>query len=339
MRNSNWRFLLMIGMGIGLTFLIKELIGFPDSDHPFIYDLLLTVFITVTIWEGCLRIDSWLNVKHPWTESVSKRIGIQFLITLFFSSTFIYVPMLLFNLFICTVPLEKETALFVWCLIIGISVSFIILLIEISAHFFVNWKASLLEVEKYKTESTQAQLKNLKDHVNPHFLFNNLSVLSSLVYKDQDKAVDFINELSKVYRYVLESQENELVSVETELAFIESYRYLLNIRFGDSLKFNLAIDPESKLKCIPPMSLQLLVENCIKHNEVSEENPLEIRVETTEDSLTVSNNLQERKDTEEKSNTGLKNIIHRFAFYTNKEVIVTKTEDCFTVKIPLLKVN
>ena len=326
-------------MGIGLTFLIEELIEFPDSDHPFIYDVLLTVFITVTIWEGCLRIDSWLNVKHPWTESVSKRIGIQFLITLFFSSIVIYVPMLLFNLFICTVPLEKETALFVWCLIIGISVSFIILLIEISAHFFVNWKASLLEVEKYKTESTQAQLKNLKDHVNPHFLFNNLSVLSSLVYKDQDKAVDFINELSKVYRYVLESQENELVSVETELAFIESYRYLLNIRFGDSLKFNLVIVPGSRLKCIPPMSLQLLVENCIKHNEISEENPLEIRVETTEDSLTISNNLQERKDTEEKSNTGLKNMIHRFAFYTNKEVLVTKTEDCFTVKIPLLKVS
>lgn len=329
----------MFLVGILISMLIKSLVPFDNPNHIFLYDILSSSLITIIIWEGSLRIDNYLNVRFPWVEKTMKRIIYQFFATLGFSSTAIYLSMLSFNKYVCYLPPEKENMLLIIAIIIGVLVSFVILTIEISAQFFKNWKSSLVEVEKYKAESLQAQFQNLKDQVNPHFLFNNLSVLSSLVYKDQDKAVDFINELSKVYRYVLENQENELVSLTKELNFIESYIYLLRIRFDKSLKVQFSIESCDKALVLPPMCLQLLVENCIKHNEVSEENPLLIEIYCEEKYLVVSNNLQVRTNTEKSSNTGLKNIINRYKHFSDKEVYILKSEDKFEVRIPLLQIS
>ncbi|MES2589201.1 MAG: histidine kinase [Bacteroidota bacterium] len=339
MKKSKKRFIYMFLVGIVIAFIMNSLVPFDNPNHIFLYDIFSSVLITFIIWEGSLRIDHYLNQKLPWLGNTAKRIFTQFAITLVFSSIAIYFPMLSFNKFVCYLPPEKENLLILIALVIGILISFFIMILEISTQFFKNWKKSLLEVEKYKAESIQAQLQNLKDQVNPHFLFNNLSVLSSLVYKDQDKAVDFINQMAKVYRYVLENQENELVSLEKELTFIESYIYLLKIRFDVNLVVKFSLDESSRLKYIPPMCLQLLVENCIKHNEVSEENPLEIKISSDSDYLKIVNNLQERTNPEKSSNTGLKNIQHRIAHFTNKEVFITKTDSFFEVKVPLLTVN
>jgi len=135
---------------------------------------------------------------------------------------------------------------------------------------------------------------------------------------------------------VLENQENELVSLEKELLFIESYLYLLQIRFDTNLRVSMEISEDLKCRFIPPMTLQLLLENCIKHNEVSEEKPLSICILADPDYLSIRNNLQERKTREESSGKGLKNIMHRIAYFTKKEVLVLKDEKYFEVKIPLL---
>jgi two-component system LytT family sensor kinase len=339
MRTKKIRFLYMLIVGILIALLIKFLVPFKNANHIFLYDILSSTLITIIIWEGSLRIDTYLNKRLPWVEKTMQRILYQFFITLIYSSVSIYFPMLSFNKFVCYLPPEKENMLIVLAIIIGVLVSFIILTIEISAHFFKNWKHSLTEVEKYKTESLQAQFINLKNQINPHFLFNNLSVLSSLVYKDQDRAVDFIQELSKVYRYVLDNQESELVALENELNFIESYVYLLKIRFDSSLKVNISLDSCNKELLVPPMSLQLLVENCIKHNEVSGENPLHIEISCAENYLQVRNNLQKRNNAEKSSNLGLKNIVNRYKHFTDQEVIISQSDSTFLVKIPLLKID
>ncbi len=340
MRKSRWRFLVMLVVGILVFLVIHALVPFPHKSPEIkVYSLILCIFITFVVWEGCLRLDDWLNNKIPWVNHTAKRIFVQFGLTLAFTFVGIFVPMYLFDSFVCELPKNLESQIFSLSIVLGLLISFIILILEISAHFFVNWKQSLLEVEKYKSESVQAQLKNLQDHVNPHFLFNNLSVLSSLVYKDQDKAVDFINQLSKVYRYILENKEHEIVMIEKEIAFIEAYIFLLRIRFDNNLIVKQEIHESHKAHFIPPMVLQLLIENCIQHNEVSSGNPLTIQLISDSEYLTISNNLQLRKNDKKSSETGLANIKKRYGYLTDKEVVIHQDNHVFEVKIPLLSVS
>ncbi|MBK9567514.1 MAG: histidine kinase [Saprospiraceae bacterium] len=218
----------------------------------------------------------------------------------------------------------------------ALSITYVVLAVQISRQFFSALKDSMLQVEKYKTESIQAQMQNLKNQLNPHFLFNNLSVLSSLVYKDQDKAVEFINELSKVYRYVLENKTSELVPLTEELSFLDHYIYLLKIRFGNNVIFNVNIDT-SKKNALLPMCLQMLVENTIQHNETSKASPLQVNIFTEHHSLNVENKVMPRSDKTISSNMGLKNIQSRYAYFTDEKVTISDDGQVFKVSCPLLK--
>lgn len=337
MRNKRSRFLYMLIVGVGISFLLHFLLQVKNDNHKPIYDLIASAFITILIWEGNLRIDNLLNKKFPWVSKPGKRILVHLPVSVIYSAAVIYFCMLTFSKYFCDLPSVYKDLLMSSAIVIGVLVSIIILSIEISTQFFMHWKKSIVEVEKYKTESLQAQLQNLKNQLNPHFLFNNLSVLSSLVYKDQDKAVDFINQLSKVYRYLLDNQDNELVTLQNELTFIHSYVYLLKIRFGKNIIFVFEIATEKLTSLIPPLSLQMLVENAIKHNEISSAHPLTIRVKTTADTLEVRNNLQLRTDNEISSKTGLQNIKDRYNYFTATLIEVIQNNHSFIVKIPLLQ--
>ena len=328
----------MIIVGVIISYIL-EAVALEASKGDGFLGLITSILITIGVWEGNLRIDSWLNLKFPWEKAPGKRILIQLPISLIFSSVIIYVSMLLFNKYVCSFPQEAKDKFMVVAVIVGILVSIILLSVEIGTQFFGNWKRSLIEVEKYKTESLQAQLQNLKDQINPHFMFNNLSVLSSLVYKDQDKAVDFINQLGKVYRYVLDSRNSELVGLKEELVFIESYLYLLQIRFDKSFSVNIQINEEFKTRMLPPMALQMLVENAIKHNEVSLEFPLTLTIKVVNNKLVVSNNLQLRSSTETSCKTGLKNIKQRYNYFTTEQVEIEETKNAFVVRLPLIEIK
>lgn len=326
----------MLITGIVLTFVMKVTVYSTPQSHPLLYDFLITILITTVVWEGNLRIDNWMNLHYPWVSKTKTRFLIQFLVSMFYSAIIIYAFMLFYNYWVCCLSWQNKS-LMKSSFGIGLVVSFIILTFEVSGQFFQGWKNSLLEVEKYKTENAQAQLQNLKDQVNPHFLFNNLSVLSSLVYQNQDKAVDFINQLSKVYRYILDSKNNELVTLEDELTFLKSYMYLLKIRFDESLHFELNIDETLNRHYLPPMSLQMLVENAIKHNEVSAEFPLHVTITSSLNNMIVSNNLQKRKLSEESTKTGLKNIEARYKYFTDQPISIEESDHSFTVSIPLIQ--
>ena len=340
MRNNKFRFVYMLIVGVIISLLLHTIIPMSKSDFWLnFFATVQSILITMLIWEGNLRMDSAIEKRIPWENHAAKRILVQFPISFLYSGTIIYCTMWLFNKYICVLPNVEQNMFFAISLTVGLLVTILLLSIETGSQFFGQWKRSLVEVEKYKLESAQAQLESLKNQINPHFLFNNMSVLTSLVYKDQDKAVDFIHQLSKVYRYLLDNKSSELVTLKEEFEFIESYIYLLNIRYSPNLNFTIDISPDALLKYIPPMSLQLLIENAIKRNEISSEFPLEITIKAHDKQLKVSNPIQKRSTAEESSKTGLKNIQSRYAYFTDLVVEIDATDAHFIVSLPLLSLK
>jgi len=194
-----------------------------------------------------------------------------------------------------------------------------------------------LRTERLEKEALQAQFAALKSQVNPHFLFNSLSILSSLVHAGAELSERFIDQLSKAYRYVLEQKDNERVPLKTELAFIQAYRFLLNIRFGN--KFDVVIDVSEAVQqrySIAPLTLQLLVENAVKHNRMSAKEPLQVHIFVVGNCLVVQNNRQLRPQSETSTGVGLQNIINRYALLTSSPVHIEENKETFVVQIPLI---
>jgi len=204
-----------------------------------------------------------------------------------------------------------------------------------TVSFFRNWRQSAINEEVLKREKLAIEYEALKNQINPHFLFNNLTALTALVRRDQDKAVNFIQELSNTLRYVLESRDYEIIELEKEYKLLESIAYLYRLRHEDSLSITINIY-DSKDKYIIPMALQMLVENAIKHNIVSASKPLIIHISEDNGYIIVRNNYQPKMTKIASSRIGLKNIQARYHYFTDKHMIVEYNDDFFTVKLPLL---
>ena len=214
-------------------------------------------------------------------------------------------------------------------------ITIIITLIHYLANFFTEWKKLLIQEEQFKREALSLQFDALKNQVNPHFLFNSLNVLTSLVETDPPLAVRFIKQLSEVYRYVLEHKDKELIELDTELQFVNSFVYLQKIRFDSNLIVDISLNG-TKGRIIP-LSLQMLVENAIKHNVISEEKPLKIVISSEKGYLVVTNNLQKKKVIQETGSIGLNNIRERYAFFSKLPVIIEETDEVFKVKLPVIE--
>ena len=213
-------------------------------------------------------------------------------------------------------------------------------LINAIFFYFKEYKSTSLEAEQLKNITAQAELQLIKSQVNPHFLFNNLNVLSALIMKDNQEANKFIEEFSKVYRYILSNHEKEVVELKTELEFIQPYIFLLQKRFADALVININIHESYEAYYIIPASLQMLIENAIKHNVVSRNKPLMIEVHSNgNNTIVVSNNLQAKQTMEVSTGIGLQNIIKRYKLVSNKEVKIHAGVNDFTVTLPLLIFN
>ena len=202
-------------------------------------------------------------------------------------------------------------------------------------------KTSRKEVVEQKliAKSANAQFESLKNQLDPHFLFNSLNVLSSLIDENPRQAQKFTASMSKIYRYVLEQKDKELVTVEDELEFAKTYCELLKTRFEDSVDFVFDVKKEDYKRFVVPLSLQLLLENCIKHNFATSSKPLIIRIYSENDTLCIVNNLQVREQIKESSGIGLANIVQRYSLLTKKNVFIEKSEDYFKVKLPVLSIK
>lgn len=203
-----------------------------------------------------------------------------------------------------------------------------------SSESLTEARTQLINLQK---ENLQSQFDVLKQQVNPHFLFNSLNVLTSLIKLEPDLAEKFSEQLSKVYRYVLENKDNELVDLNTELNFLDAYIFLLNIRFVDKLRVNINIPADRRGDQIIPLAMQLLIENAIKHNIMSKSEPLTIDIFIDIDNfLNIVNNLQERPSQLVSTGVGLKNIQNRYMLLNNTEPVFEKTESHFIAKVPLV---
>ncbi|MEM6526246.1 MAG: histidine kinase [Bacteroidota bacterium] len=203
--------------------------------------------------------------------------------------------------------------------------------------FIIQYKNSQLEAETLKKQNAEARFEALRNQINPHFLFNSFNVLSSLVYKDADTSSKFIDQLSNVYRYLLFNQQNKIVKLSEEIAFLESYIYLLKIRFQDNLDIKKDIADRVRDTYIAPATLQLLIENAIKHNVVSKASPLAINVFSNGKYLIVENSIQLKEVKEESTNIGLNNIRDRYNYLCGDDAIVVNANGKFTVKIPIIE--
>lgn len=221
--------------------------------------------------------------------------------------------------------------------IIALVISIIASLIFHAYFFYKTIQDSKIKEQKIIAGTASAKFDALKNQLDPHFLFNSLNVLTSLIEEDPHQAQKFTTSLSKVYRYVLEQKNKDLVSVDEELQFAKTYIRLLKMRFEGSIIFNVpesASDPEAK---IIPLSLQLLLENAVKHNIVSPNKPLHIMVVEKNNMLVVSNNLQEKQVVKKSSGVGLRNIHQRYNMLTDRKVKINKTAADFSIELPMLK--
>lgn len=218
----------------------------------------------------------------------------------------------------------------------SIIITFFITLSLYTFYFYKLYNENKVKEQKIIAGTASAKFESLKNQIDPHFLFNSLNVLSSLIEENPENAQRFTTSLSKIYRYVLEQKDKELVSVDEELAFAKTYMNLLKMRFENSLFYELPtsiIDPEAK---VVPLSLQLLLENTVKHNVVSEKRPLHIRIFIENGYLIVENDFQKKEVLQDRKGVGLQNIINRYGIITDRKVLIGQNEKAFTVKIPIL---
>jgi hypothetical protein len=309
----------------------------------FILNAYLTTFIiTAVVWVGNRYIMIWARKRYPQFVNVRKRLLIQSLAILIFTLLFSNICGMLLD-GICglskpgaypghtlsDITLNSNSAAF-FCTLAVVSV-------YESIYFMSELRKSVEEKEMLKRESLNAQLNALRTQVNPHFLFNNLNTLISVITDDPEQAVEFVQKLSKVYRHMLEVKDEQSILLTEELDVLKAYAFLLRTRFGNNLDVSINVPDEKLKRKIVPLSLQILMENAIKHNIVSSDKPLKIEVFTLNGKLVICNNLQKKNQVHESTGIGLDNIRNRYKLLGDGQVEVTENRSSFIVTIPLIE--
>lgn len=216
----------------------------------------------------------------------------------------------------------------------GLLVSGLYYFISYYLYVLSEKQKSQLEIAELKQAQLAANLSSLKEQLSPHFLFNTLNTLSSLTHEKNVK--EFVAELANVYRYVLQYKELDTATIQQELAFIESYLYIIKTRLEDAIQVSINVDNLIANTSIPPLTLQLLIENAIKHNIASSSKQLRISIQNSSDNfLVISNNFQPRSSTGFSAGIGLDNVMKRYQLLFNQEIVIEKSEESFTVKLPI----
>lgn len=329
-----WKFIILrlgIVSAFALSFMLlaDTLVAGRDLSIPFLLYIKVAVLFII-ISESNVLLDNIAERFFPIPSKIKTRILLHFLLSMSIGA----LALLYFKQQLHTINLLHQPI--TWLMVaFGFIFVFIFIILSISVRITSKWMLAQKEVKDLK----QLQLRNdynaLQDQLNPHFLFNNLSVLKSMIKYDQQAAIDFTQNFTDTYRYVLQSANKKTVLLSTEIEFIGSYIDLHQERLGEGLIIEKEIDNAMLDKKIPPLSLQLLIENAIKHNIASKAEPLIITIGTGNETIWVENNLQ-LKETSYSTSKGLKNLVSRYAFLTVREVIILHGDKTFKVELPLL---
>lgn len=334
---------LVRSLGIGvIIFLIVILINFiygakiafnNELGELFLY----TMLYSVTLGYANQMVFVYLDKKFATERFSLKRMVVGFV------SSFVVTLFIIFLLRIFTdVIIEGGTFEKYWAnerlanYVFAVVMTFIVLLCFYTFYIYKAYSDSKVKEQKIIAGTASAQFESLKNQIDPHFLFNSLNVLSSLIEENPDNAQKFTTSLSKIYRYVLEQKDKELVSVAEELAFAKTYMNLLKMRFENSITYEIPTDFNNLDAKVVPLSLQLLLENTIKHNVVSEQKPLHIKIYIENNYLIVENNLQKKEVLGDRKGVGLQNIVNRYGLISGRKMLIEESPTFFKVKIPIL---
>lgn len=289
-------------------------------------------------------VDRWLVIyfrkRFPGPHQYPKRLLWTILAVVGFTAAFSAFSEISYDYSVGRGPFQELKPPGIKILTASLSVTVSVLAIYEAMYAVAKWKESLVESERLRKANVQAQLETLKNQVNPHFLFNSLNTLATIIPEDPEVAVTFVEKLSKVYRYILEIRKRELISLREELECIRAYGFLLNMRFGENLTIEEDIPPNRLEDHIVPLSLQILIENAIKHNVVSTSKPLKINISLSKKGhILVSNNLQKKQQVTDSTGTGLSNINSRYELLTGQSIEIITTQSAFRVVIPLVRVG
>ncbi|MEQ8549224.1 MAG: histidine kinase [Cyclobacteriaceae bacterium] len=298
-------------------------------------EYLIGLSFTTLYWNGAFLIFMMYRRLYPNISETTKRLTIT-IISLVIWLTFGGLPLKLvfgymelrhiFNMesYLETLPFNMMIGFFVGSLYEG-------------AFFFEKYKETFRINEQLKNQQIRTQLEVLQNQMSPHFLFNSLNTLTTLIAESQEVAIDFTQNLSEVYRYILKNKDRELVRLEEEIDFAKSYVFLLKMRYPDNLTVDFNVPDVFLSTNIAPLTIQMLLENAIKHNIVSKSKPLHIDVYIENGrSIVVKNNLQLKSALEKSTKTGLTNIKNRYAYFGNKQIDIISTTRNFMVAVPLI---
>jgi two-component system LytT family sensor kinase len=279
--------------------------------------------------EGNVFAYRWLDSRYPWEASPRRRLTLQLLFAFIWiipSAGLIALALALFGF----QELSRETTVNMMIMSLIVTVGAVVI------FFFQKMKSSFLETERLKQETEIAQDHALRQQTDPHFLFNSFNTLTSIIMEDPNLAVQYVGRLSKVYRYVLQSKEHPLVALREEINFLNDFAFGFTLRFEDN--FSLVIEiPEKYFETrIPPLTLQILAENCVKHNIISKEKPLKISIGIDGDNIIVRNTIQRKPPENAPTGFGLKNIISRYSLVSRAPVVIDESGMEFIVRLPLL---
>jgi Histidine kinase len=292
----------------------------------------------VLLWKGNEYITCIIDDRISWLKEPLKRFLVGVCAMLVYTITAVIANTYLFVYYLKSDNMSmtfQGSILYVIASSIGITV--FIMLFFLSRSFLLSWRQSAINEEKLRKENIISQYEALKNQVNPHFLFNTLNALSSLIYEDQDKAIQFINKFSDVYRYVLDSKDKEVVPVGNEIGFVKSYLYLLHSRYEKNLEINL--DENITDGYVPPMAIQLLVENAVKHNVIADDSRIRIRIRLDKNYIVVENNINPKVNSANATGTGLENIKSRYSILSDTPVIIKNDGSIFSVSVPVLQMQ
>lgn len=278
---------------------------------------------------------NYLNRVYPWKGYLFKRFAIQFPVSIFIG--ILITPLILF---LASKLMSFEEDLYIIFInnayYFSLANLFLMVIFEAWIYLSESLQAKI-KAENLERELISVKFEVLKNQINPHFMFNSLNVLSSLIETDVEKAQRFVEEFSQIYRYVLDTIEKPVVSVNDELSFVRSYVFLQQIRHGESLVFDVDIPAECLGLLLPPLSLQVVLENAIKHNKLTHEQPLKIEISIMDDALIVSNNIQPKISLGTSTGLGQTNLTKRYDIISDRAPKFTVQMNQYIVELPLIK--
>jgi hypothetical protein len=332
LKKPSLRFIIITAV---IVLLLAALLYWLQPGQIFYFTAGWLLIIAILLWIGNRQLTIRLDRMLPWSRYGNWRFFIQLVLALGY--LLLLVNSIYYGIKVSLTDDPPTREQFIVMNFWGSAIFIPFFSLYFSLHFLRHWRTSELAVEQSQKERIRSQLDSLKNHLDPHFLFNNLNILSSLIDKDKTASKVFIEKFAEVYRSLLNTKSDDLILLSDELTFIQSYIYLINVRFENFITFEFSISEAAKNKLLPPLTLQMLIENAIKHNMISETRPLKIQLLEQGNYLVVKNSLYIKQGEEEHIGSGLKNIQQRYSHFTDMTVTIEQTAEHFEVRIPLLE--